>query len=75
MRRLSRLETQWGQLLLKTGDAFLFLKGREPFHYEDGRKSEGAWNPYVLVAYGERNVHALARASSQLEGTLLRRVA
>ncbi len=64
-------ETKWGQNVLKTGDAFLFLAGRIAFCYPDGTQSTGKWSPHMLVAYGYENVEVLRQVS--LPGVLLAR--
>ena len=56
----------WGK-----ADAVLFLHGRLHFHRADGTRAEAnAGAPSCLVAYGERNVAALAECG--LPGTLTR---
>lgn len=66
-------DTRWGQLVLRTMDMALFLKGRLLFHYQDGTLSSGKWSPYLLAAYGQHNVSAISRARAQFPGVLLRR--
>jgi hypothetical protein len=52
-------------------DAVLFLRGRLHFHHVDGRRAAAnAGAPSCLVAYGERNVAALAGCG--LAGQLIR---
>ena len=56
----------WGK-----ADAVLFLHGRLHFHRADGTRAEAnAGAPSCLVAYGKRNVTALAEC--RLPGTLVR---
>ena len=56
----------WGK-----ADAVLFLHGRLHFHRADGTRAEAnAGAPSCLVAYGKRNVAALAECG--LAGTLTR---
>lgn len=48
----------WGR-----ADAVLFIRGRLHFHYVDGRRAAANGGaPSCLVAYGQRNVEALARS-------------
>jgi hypothetical protein len=55
--------TVWGQLVLASSDAVLFQKGRLSFHYLDGSKPTGKWGPYMLCAYGPKNVEVLKQAA------------
>ena len=64
-------ETKWGQYILRTGDAFLFLKGRIAFCYPDGTQSTGKWSPHMLVAYGYENLKCLREVD--LPGVLMTR--
>lgn len=63
-------DTDWGQVVLASCDAALFLAGRLLFHYPDGSKSTGKWSPSMLLAWGQNNVVALE--GLQLPGTLLK---
>lgn len=65
------LDTRWGQLLLRTGDGFLFFAGRLRYHYPDGAKSEGAWTPSVLTAYGVEEVALLRNLVKSFPGVVL----
>lgn len=67
-------ETRWGQALLRAGDAFLFLRGRLLFHYEDGARSTGKWSPYLLVAFGADNARRLRMAEGSWPGVLMGRI-
>lgn len=66
------MDARWGQRLLQTSDAVLFLAGRLLFHHVDGTESSGKWSPYCLAAYGEADVFALR--TCELDGVLMRRV-
>ena len=59
-------ETKWGQKALSTADCVLFQAGRLLFHYIDGSKSTGKWSPYMLCAYGKKNVGVLTKVSKGL---------
>jgi hypothetical protein len=51
-------------------DAVLFIRGRLHFHHVSGaRAAANSGAPSVLVAYGNRNVHALK--ASRIEGVLI----
>ncbi|UYL87762.1 methyltransferase [Gordonia phage Shivanishola] len=58
----ARTETeQFNRQVWERADGLLFLRGRLTFHEVDGRRGKGnAGAPSVLVAYGRRNVDALA---------------
>lgn len=58
----ARTETRMFQLhVWSRADAILFLAGRLHFHYPDGRRAKGnSGGPSILIAYGGRNVEALA---------------
>jgi DNA N-6-adenine-methyltransferase (Dam) len=66
-------DSKWGQLLLASADAVLFLKGRLLFHYPDGKISNGKWLSNMLVAYGKENVIALKKIMPEYPGVLMRR--
>ena len=69
-------ETRWGQTLLTSADAVLFMRGRLLFHYIDGRKSMGKWSPHLLAAYGQEAVDRLRQLShsSDFGGILMGKV-
>lgn len=68
----ARTETEmFFQQVWERAGAVLFLRGRLHFHHVDGTRAEAnAGAPSCLIAYGERNVTALA--SSGLPGRLVR---
>jgi hypothetical protein len=70
----ARTETAWFQPIARRADAILFLAGRLFFLRPDGTRGKtNAGAPSCLLAFGARNVEALA--SSGLDGFFARAIA
>lgn len=68
----ARTETDWWwDHVWKPASGMLFIRGRVEFLYPDGLRARAAFpGPMVLVAYGEANVAAIAKAG--VRGALVR---
>lgn len=57
----ARIETKWGQKVIREADAVNFLKGRIKFLRANGKPRSNAGTGSMLIAFGDENIAAIKR--------------